>query len=139
MTPKQERFCQEYMIDLNATQAAIRAGYSEHTANEIGSQNLAKIQIKERIAELQGKAAERHAITLDSLTEMARAAYRMAVKTKSAAAMTGAVAQLSKMHGFDADSRRNDRSPLEGMSLDDLASIRSAVTADTGEAPGTRH
>lgn len=37
LTPKQERFCEEYLIDLNATQAAIRAGYSANTAREQGA------------------------------------------------------------------------------------------------------
>ena len=45
MTPKQRRFCDEYLIDLNATQAAIRAGYSEKTAGSIGSENLKKPEI----------------------------------------------------------------------------------------------
>jgi phage terminase small subunit len=51
-TDKMERFCQEYLIDLNATQAATRAGYSRRTANEQGSQLLAKLSIKQRIEEL---------------------------------------------------------------------------------------
>jgi len=45
MTPKQERFVEQYLIDLNATQAAIRAGYSEKTANEQGAQLLKKPEI----------------------------------------------------------------------------------------------
>lgn len=49
LTPKQQRFVEEYLIDLNATQAAIRAGYSERTANEIGAENLSKPSIKSRI------------------------------------------------------------------------------------------
>jgi phage terminase small subunit len=49
MTPKQKRFCDEYLIDLNATQAAIRAGYSEKTATVIGAENLTKPNIKEYI------------------------------------------------------------------------------------------
>lgn len=58
LTPKQERFCQEYIIDLNGTQAAIRAGYSEKTSNEIAAQNLAKLSISDRIKELQGGVNE---------------------------------------------------------------------------------
>ncbi|MFA5753528.1 MAG: terminase small subunit, partial [Bacteroidales bacterium] len=42
LTPKQKRFVDEYLIDLNATQAAIRAGYSERTARIIGAENLIK-------------------------------------------------------------------------------------------------
>jgi len=48
---KQERFIEEYLIDRNATQAAIRAGYSKKTASEIGYENLTKPQIKSAIAE----------------------------------------------------------------------------------------
>ena len=46
MTNKQKRFCDEYLIDLNATQSAIRAGYSPKTAYKIGQENLMKPQIK---------------------------------------------------------------------------------------------
>ena len=51
MTEKQKRFCDEYLIDLNATQAAIRAGYSKKTANRIGTENLSKLVIKAYIEE----------------------------------------------------------------------------------------
>ena len=51
MTEKQKRFCDEYLIDLNATQAAIRAGYSDKTARAIGNENLMKPNIKNYIAE----------------------------------------------------------------------------------------
>jgi phage terminase small subunit len=50
MTAKQMRFCDEYLIDLNATQAAIRAGYSKKTANRIATENMSKPVIKEYIA-----------------------------------------------------------------------------------------
>ena len=53
LTDKQEMFCREYLIDLNATQAAIRAGYSEKTARALGSENLTKPDIQNRIAELK--------------------------------------------------------------------------------------
>ena len=49
LTAKQQRFCDEYLIDLNATQAAIRAGYSEKTAAVIATENLRKPNIKEYI------------------------------------------------------------------------------------------
>lgn len=50
LTPKQKRFCDEYLIDLNATQAAIRAGYSPKNANNIASENMAKPNIKAYIS-----------------------------------------------------------------------------------------
>ncbi len=58
LTAKQEAFCLEYLKDLNATQAAIRAGYSEKTAKDIACENLAKPNISERIAILKGERSE---------------------------------------------------------------------------------
>ena len=58
LNDKQERFCYEYCIDLNATQAAIRAGYSENTARSIASALLTKINIKTKIKYLQDNLAE---------------------------------------------------------------------------------
>ena len=58
LTEKQKRFCDEYLIDLNATQAAIRAGYSKKTANRTGPENLSKLVIKAYIA---AKMAEKDA------------------------------------------------------------------------------
>ncbi|ENZ4282659.1 terminase small subunit [Citrobacter farmeri] len=55
LTGKQEMFCREYLIDLNATQAAIRAGYSSKTANRTASENLSKPDIQSRIAELKAQ------------------------------------------------------------------------------------
>jgi len=49
LTAKQQRFCDEYLIDLNATQAAIRAGYSKKTAYSIGVENLNKPELKKYI------------------------------------------------------------------------------------------
>jgi len=62
---KQESFCIEYMVDLNATQAAIRAGYSKNSARQIGSENLSKPAIADRIAELQAERVQRTEITAD--------------------------------------------------------------------------
>lgn len=53
MTPKQEMFCNEYLVDLNATQAAIRAGYSAKTAMEQGYQLRQKPSVHQRIEELK--------------------------------------------------------------------------------------
>jgi phage terminase small subunit len=52
LTNKQLRFCEEYVVDLNATEAAIRSGYSKKTAKQIGSENLSKLAIKDKIEEL---------------------------------------------------------------------------------------
>jgi phage terminase small subunit len=59
LTDKQALFCQEYLVDLNATQAAIRAGYSKKTAGVIGIQNLGKLNIQEVITKLKDKRSEK--------------------------------------------------------------------------------
>ena len=64
-TAKQQRFIEEYLIDLNATQAAIRAGYSVKTANEQGSQLLAKLSIQQAIAEKMAERSKRTGVNQD--------------------------------------------------------------------------
>ena len=65
LTPKQQRFVEEYLIDLNATQAAIRAGYSERTADSIGLQLLRKTQVAKAIQDAQSTRSERVQIDAD--------------------------------------------------------------------------
>ncbi|MDR5615600.1 terminase small subunit, partial [Arsenophonus sp.] len=65
LTNKQEAFCREYLIDLNATQAAIRAGYSEKTAKDIACQNLAKLNIQKRIQDLMEERKNRIEVNAD--------------------------------------------------------------------------
>ena len=65
LTDKQKRFCDEYLIDLNATQAAIRAGYSEKTAMEQGYQLLQKTSVQEYIQQKQAERAKRTELTQD--------------------------------------------------------------------------
>lgn len=67
MTAKQMRFCDEYLIDLNATQAAIRAGYSQKNARNIASENLAKPYIKEYI---EARMAEKESSLIASQDEV---------------------------------------------------------------------
>ena len=67
LNEKQKLFCQEYLIDLNGTQAAIRAGYSPKTANRIASENLSKLDIQNYIAELKKNRVERVQISQDEV------------------------------------------------------------------------
>ena len=76
MTEKQERFVEEYLIDLNATQAAIRAGYSPATAKEIGCENLTKPNISEAIAKAMAERSRRTGVNQDRvLQELAKIAF----------------------------------------------------------------
>ena len=65
LTDRQERFCHEYIIDYNATQAAVRSGYSERSAAATASENLRKPNILARVRELQAQQRERLCITAD--------------------------------------------------------------------------
>lgn len=65
LTEKQSKFVDEYLLDLNGTQAAIRAGYSESTARQIAAQNLSKLNIQAAITERRAKQQERTEITAD--------------------------------------------------------------------------
>lgn len=69
LTEKQKRFCELYMVDLNATQAAIGAGYSKKTARDIGCENLAKPNIADYLQELRLKQQKRTEITADRVLE----------------------------------------------------------------------
>ena len=67
LNDRQERFCREYIIDLNGTRSAIAAGYSEKTATSIACRLLIEVNIKERIAYMQAHAAEMLGITASSI------------------------------------------------------------------------
>lgn len=76
LTAKQKRFCDEYLIDMNITQAAIRAGYSKKTAYAIGQENLKKPTLKEyiekRMAEKEAELVADQAEVMKYLTSVLR-------------------------------------------------------------------
>lgn len=76
LTNKQQRFVDEYLIDLNATQAAIRSGYSPKTAKEIGAENLSKPNIRTRIDERMAELSKRTGVNQERIMrELARIAF----------------------------------------------------------------
>lgn len=77
LTAKQAAFCEEYLIDLNATQAAIRAGYSEKTAQVIGAENLSKPIIQQRIQQLMKERSERTQTDYDWVLTEAKKSYEI--------------------------------------------------------------
>lgn len=81
ITARQERFALEFVASLNATAAAIKAGYSEKTAAQIGHQLIEKPSVRARIAELQKAARERLDLTVDDVVNML---LRMAVDAQKA-------------------------------------------------------
>lgn len=76
LTAKQKKFVEEYLIDLNATQAAIRAGYSTESAKEIGCENLTKHNVKAEIDKAIAERSRRTGINQDRvLRELAKIAF----------------------------------------------------------------
>ena len=76
LTKKQQLFVDEYLIDLNATQAAIRAGYSVDSAKEIGCENLTKPNIQQAIAKAMAERSKRTGINQDRVVlELAKIAF----------------------------------------------------------------
>ncbi len=76
LTDKQRRFVDEYLIDLNGTQAAIRAGYSAKTANEQASRMLANVSIQQAISEAMAERSKRTGVNQDRIVlELARIAF----------------------------------------------------------------
>lgn len=99
LTPKQQQFVAEYLIDLNATQAAIRAGYSAKTANEQASRLLTNVSVRSAIEVAKAKRMERVEITQDRvLLELARIAFFDIRK------LYGPDGGLKKPHELDDDA-----------------------------------
>lgn len=100
MSDKQKRFISEYLVDLNATQAAIRAGYSVDTAGAIGCENLTKPEIQAAIADAMRAREERTSITAEKvLREYARIAFFDAAK------LFDEEGDPLRIHDIDADTR----------------------------------
>lgn len=103
LTPKQAAFVEEYLIDLNATAAARRAGYSEKTASFIGHENLRKPNIAAAIASAQAKRSERLNITADEVLRGLHAEATLTGEGSSHSARVTAWAHLGKHLGLFTD------------------------------------
>lgn len=104
LTKKQEMFVEEYIVDLNATQAAIRAGYSKKTARQIGEQNLSKLDIRkaidERLAEKKEKLIMKQDEILERLTQQGRREatdYQVVITEKPVTNEKGDVVAIEKL------------------------------------------
>lgn len=105
MTRKQQRFCDEYLIDCNATQAAIRAGYSEKTAYAIGIENLKKLELKSYIAEQMQKKQDENVADANEVIRYLTSVLRG--ESKSEIVVVEAVGDGS------TEARRIDKAPDE--------------------------
>jgi len=106
---KQIAFVQEYLIDLNATQAAIRAGYSKKTAKEIGCENLTKPHIAKAIRQAFKKREERVEITQDLVLAGLLTEAQLSTDRASHSARVSAWEKLGKHLGiFEKDNTQNN-------------------------------
>ena len=100
LTPRQAAFVQQYLVDLNATQAAIRAGYSEKTAGRTAHENLKKPEIAQAIQEAQAERAERLEVTQDDVVRGLHKEATLEGEGSSHSARVAAWAHLGKHLGM---------------------------------------
>lgn len=107
LTPKQSRFIEEYMVDLNATQAAIRAGYSKKTAAAIGAENLTKPKIAAEIEKRQAAISEKLEITQETVAqELGKIAFAPTMlQLVNATDKRGALVALGKLLGLESPAK----------------------------------
>jgi phage terminase small subunit len=132
LTPKQQRFCEEYLIDLNATQAAVRAGYSAKTANKVGPRALVNVGIQVEIQKLMVARSSRTEVTADNVVrELAKIGFsnigefmtwdRDGVELTSSAYLTpdqkAAVAEVKVKKNIRHDPNSDSGAKIESVEL----------------------
>lgn len=111
LTPKQQRFVEEYLIDLNATQAAIRAGYSEKTAYSVGHENLKKPEIQKAIEEAKSQVSKRTELTVDMVVQGLLKEAQDYAEGSTQSARVSAWAHLGKHLGMFKDKIEHSGDP----------------------------
>ena len=147
MTKKQKRFIEEYLIDLNATQAAIRAGYSPDTAKSIGSENLTKPDIKAQIAKAMAERSRRTGVNADRvIMELAKIAFVNAndvIDPKTATIKKGALPedtaaiQSVKVKTFGEDGLEREIKMADKLKALELLGKHLGMFRDKLEVSGT--
>jgi len=105
LTDKQNSFVSEYLVDLNATQAAIRAGYSPKAARAIASETLSKPYIRARIEQEQKKRQEDCEITFNMKLRLLWEIVQEAYEAKKYMVAIRAIAEMNKMQGDYAPTK----------------------------------
>lgn len=147
MTKKQKRFIEEYLIDLNATQAAIRAGYSPDTANEQGSRLLANVSISSQVSKAMAERSKRTGVNADRVVmELAKIAFVNAddvidaetatVKPNAARDDTAAI-QSVKVKTFGEDGLEREIKMADKLKALELLGKHLGMFKDKVELSGT--
>lgn len=106
LTPKKRAFILEYAISKNATQSAIKAGYSAATAKSAGPRLLTDVDVLEAINDAVEKHAETCGITIETITNMLIADRELARQLEAPAAAVSAALGLAKLHGLVVDKQQ---------------------------------
>jgi len=130
ITPRRERFCQEYVIDFNAKQAAIRAGYAAHAATQQGSRLLTSAEVKVRIDELADGVTERAKLTADAVLADIATIKKSCIDTSPAIALKACELE-AKLLGILTD-RLDLNATVKGDFWIDFTK-KDAKNNDTGE------
>ena len=142
LSPKQARFVAEYLKDQNATQAAIRAGYSKGTAKQQGSRLLTNADVKRAVNSGQKRVARKAEITVESLAAELEQARKLAQKEGQASAMVAATMGKGKLTGLLVERHKHSGAigtyDLTKLSDDELARLESILgrLANDGGDPG---
>jgi len=143
LSPKQQRFVAEYLKDQNATQAAIRAGYSPGTAKQQGSRLLTNADVASAVARGQQRVAKKVEITVESLAAEFEEARALAKQQGQASAMVAATTGKGKLAGLLVERHRHsgaigtyDLTKLTDEQLDRLESILGPLANDGGDPGG---
>jgi phage terminase small subunit len=137
LNDKQRRFVAEYHVDHNATQAAIRAGYSAKTAKQIGARLLTNVDVASALAEREERTAKKLEITVERLTEMLIEDRELARKMEQPSAAVSAVTALAKLHGLIIDRKEVRQAPRRSPSEytnEELIAIMEAGLEEGGQA-----
>ena len=116
MTPRQKRFIEEYLIDQNGTQAAIRAGYAPKNARTTGAKLLAHSNIAKSLAEKQREASEKASVTLQDVINGLRKEAMFTGKGSAHSARVSAWSHLAKVLGYVIERHEHtgkDGKPIE--------------------------
>jgi phage terminase small subunit len=142
LPPKQARFVLEYVKDLNATQAAIRAGYAKASAEVQGCRLLRNAQIRAAVAKAQDRIAEKAGVTVDSIVGELEEARALALQERQASAAVAASLGKAKLSGLIVERHKHtgaigtyDLTKLTDHELDRLEAILGPLAiagADSG-------
>lgn len=112
LSDKQQRFAQEYIVDSNATQAAIRAGYAVISAKVSGHNCITNYNVRHEITRLQAKLEKKTAYTQETGLAKLLHAYDVAERLRQPSAMVSAAVGANRMHGFDKDANIGEKTVI---------------------------